>query len=109
MTMMILNLLVLLAFASVFYLLVRTGWSAEIVHGAHVVRTSDGSQPPARALAKGEAKDPVCGMPVVSDEGWAHVFEGRTYRFCSKSCRMRFESAPLDFIPAVSNGEGAAT
>jgi len=43
-------------------------------------------------------RDPVCGMEV-EDTGSAPqaVHEGRTYYFCSESCRDRFEASPTDF------------
>ncbi len=44
------------------------------------------------------ARDPVCGMEVEDTEGaFRVVHEGRTYLFCSESCRKRFEESPQDF------------
>jgi Cu+-exporting ATPase len=41
------------------------------------------------------ATDPVCGMTVVI-EGAQHVseYEGTTYYFCGKGCRLEFEDDP---------------
>jgi Cu+-exporting ATPase len=39
--------------------------------------------------------DPVCGMEVDEAEAPATTeFEGRTYYFCSESCRDEFEASP---------------
>jgi Cu+-exporting ATPase len=41
------------------------------------------------------AIDPVCGMSVVI-EGASHVseYQGMTYYFCGKGCRLEFEDDP---------------
>jgi len=41
------------------------------------------------------AIDPVCGMEVVT-EGAQHVseYQGDTYYFCGKGCRLEFEDDP---------------
>jgi trehalose synthase len=51
--------------------------------------------PLAAPPADGTARDPVCGM-AVSDEAAAPAAEhrGRTHRFCSERCRLRFLDAP---------------
>ncbi len=35
--------------------------------------------------------DPVCGRPVVDDDGPSVEYKRRTYHFCSDRCRARFE------------------
>ena len=43
-------------------------------------------------------RDPVCGMEVKDiPEAPRAVHEGRTYVFCSESCRERFEESPGSF------------
>lgn len=44
-------------------------------------------------------KDPVCGMEI-SRTGAADetVHHGKTYYFCSRSCRIAFEEAPKKYI-----------
>jgi Cu+-exporting ATPase len=44
---------------------------------------------------EGAATDPVCGMTVVI-EGAQHVseYQGVTYYFCGKGCRLEFEDDP---------------
>lgn len=43
-------------------------------------------------------RDPVCGMVLdpSGDISWIHG--GRTYYFCSMSCRGRFRASPQQFI-----------
>ena len=44
-------------------------------------------------------KDPVCGMMV--DEKTAAAiasYEGRTYYFCSASCKSKFEKEPRKYV-----------
>lgn len=46
------------------------------------------------------AKDPVCGMEV--EEGKAAgtaIHEGKTYYFCSTSCKAAFEKSPGKYAP----------
>ena len=52
-----------------------------------------GSPPPAFAI------DPVCGMSVAID-GAQHVseYQGVTYYFCGKGCRLDFEDEPERFL-----------
>jgi Cu2+-exporting ATPase len=41
-----------------------------------------------------DAVDPVCGMPVPVDSGYAEVYDGRLLRFCSRRCLDTFDSEP---------------
>ena len=78
----------LLLFAALFYLMMRFGCGAHMVHG-HGKRARQGT-------GSGEvsvpAKDPVCGMEVQPGEGYAKMYEGRQYRFCSRRCLDQFEA-----------------
>lgn len=49
-------------------------------------------------LRRAPARDPVCGMALdpSGDISWIHG--GRTYYFCSMSCRGRFRASPQQFI-----------
>lgn len=56
---------------------------------------------------EGIALDPVCGMTVVID-GAQHVseYQGTTYYFCGKGCRLEFEDDPErilspDYTPSM--------
>lgn len=41
------------------------------------------------------AKDPVCGMDIEPSHAAAKTeYQGKTYYFCSQSCRERFSTNP---------------
>ena len=50
------------------------------------------------------AKDPVCGMDVVPGQapGGSAEHGGRTYWFCSKSCREKFVADPKRYVNAAA-------
>jgi P-type Cu+ transporter len=51
-------------------------------------------------------KDPVCGMSVDPQKSTAaSVFRGKTYHFCSASCRDKFEQAPGKYLGGAGQGE----
>ncbi len=65
------------------------GCSHAATHGAGSQNRADDS----------ETKDPVCGMSVEPHKAAAQVFhEGRTYFFCSLSCRERFAKDASRFL-----------
>ena len=79
-----------LMFAAFFYLMMRYGCGAHMVHGGpggHAGHSSAGHEGHA-------AQDPVCGMNVAPGEGYSKMVEGREYRFCSKNCLDQFEREP---------------
>ena len=47
------------------------------------------AEPPALDL-----HDPVCGMAVQSDSQYIQSYDGRTYRFCSQKCQLKFAAEP---------------
>ncbi|MDK2992663.1 MAG: hypothetical protein PWP48_1896 [Clostridiales bacterium] len=50
------------------------------------------------------AKDPVCGMMVNEKKAAAtSVYNGVTYYFCSKHCKMEFDENPTKYIDASDN------
>jgi len=60
--------------------------------------------------APGQYRDPVCGMRT-DDSVPSLTRDGRTYHFCSKSCKRAFEASPARFSrdqPQVSVGESPA-
>lgn len=57
-------LLSFLVFAAFFYLMMRFGCGAHMVHGNHGGHGHEGHQ----GADKGSAKDPVCGMPFESGQ-----------------------------------------
>ena len=51
-------------------------------------------------------KDPVCGM-TVNPAAARHIeYAGKTYYFCSASCETKFQSAPDQYIGAISAPAG---
>jgi YHS domain-containing protein len=44
------------------------------------------------------AKDPVCGMEVETSTDLKFEYEGETYYFCSRGCKLDFEDDPEKFL-----------
>lgn len=89
----------LLLWGGLFYLMMRFGCGAHMMggHGHHGGHGKDGGS--------GE-KDPVCGMVVAPDKAaGASVHAGRTYYFCSTSCRDKFEKEPAKYAAAPARDE----
>lgn len=78
------GLLSFLLFAAFFYLMMRFGCGAHMIHG---------HQQTAEALV-----DPVCGMKIEPGEGYGKYHAGRLYRFCTRSCLDKFESDPDRYL-----------
>ena len=54
-------------------------------------------------------QDPVCGMTIDSDTAKARVeVEGRTYYFCSASCREAFEADPERYVGGAAQSAAGA-
>jgi YHS domain-containing protein len=87
------GLLWLLGFGLLFYVMMRYGCGAHMVHGRH----GGGHE----GHGGGDDKDPVCGMQVSADSGYTKMHEGRRYAFCSKSCLEKFEADPAKYIVAA--------
>jgi YHS domain-containing protein len=51
-------------------------------------------------------KDPVCGMEIDKRAQRMSTFNGRTYYFCSDSCKKRFDEAPGMFAKDLDAGHG---
>jgi YHS domain-containing protein len=81
-----------LVWGGLFFVMMRYGC------GAHIGGHRHGS-PAKRESGSGEtARDPVCGMSVDPPRAAAAaVHGGKTYYFCSVSCREKFEQAPQTF------------
>ena len=82
------GLLSLLVFAGLFYLMMRFGCGAHMIHG------HGGGQ----HQSTDNHKDPVCGMDVDPSEGYGKVHKGALYRFCSRSCLDKFENDPDQYL-----------
>ena len=86
------GLLWLLAFAAFFYLMMRYGCGAYMVHGGHHADDAAGG------------KDPVCGMQVGPDSGYTKAHAGARYWFCSRSCLEKFEAEPAKYAAGPAPG-----
>jgi YHS domain-containing protein len=89
------GLLPLLIYAAFFYLMMRFGCGAHMVHGhgGHGQAGHDGE-----SSTGGAAKDPVCGMTVEAGQGYSKNHEGRTLHFCSKKCLDKFDAEPQRYL-----------
>jgi len=74
--------------------------------GSHIGGHGHGGHGKSEEPAGGATKDPVCGMTVDPQKSTnASVYRGKTYHFCSASCRDKFEQAPEKYIGASTHGE----
>jgi YHS domain-containing protein len=87
------GLLSLLVFAAFFYLMMRFGCGAHMVHG-HGGQQGD-------TPAEGNRRDPVCGMDVGSGEGYSKMHQGRRYRFCGRQCLDQFDADPQRYVASA--------
>jgi len=80
------RLLSFLVFAVLFYVMMRYGCGAHMVHGhgGHQHERQD----------EGSAKDPVCGMSVEPGQGYSEQYQGKVLHFCSKQCLDKFDAEP---------------
>ncbi len=48
-----------------------------------------------------QVKDPVCGMMIEDGDAVAtSEYEGKTYHFCSKDCKIEFDENPESYADA---------
>lgn len=76
------GLLSFLMVAALFYLMMRFGCGAHRVHGGHITKSID----------------PVCGMEVPHDKGYSLMYQGAEFRFCSRSCLLKFDDHPDRYL-----------
>ena len=76
-----------LLFAVFFYLMMRFGCGAHMVHGHHDTGHADAPN----------HVDPVCGERVPQNEGYGKMHHDRLYRFCSRECLDAFDADPDRF------------
>jgi len=95
------GLLSLLLFAGLFYIMMRFGCGAHMIHGHQ--GGHHGS--PRQDQPQASATDPVCGMSVAHDQGYTKMHGGKGYRFCSKQCLERFEAEPGRYLEATKSKE----
>ena len=91
------GLLSLLLFGVLFFVMMRFGCGAHIMHGGH---GSHGERAGGTG-SQAAGKDPVCGMDVAADKGYSVSWGGATYRFCSRDCLDKFEASPATFTAAA--------
>ena len=91
----------LLLWGGLFYVMMRYGCGAHMMGGhGHGKHGGQGDM-----TAAGDGKDPVCGMTVgAQSAAAASVRGGKTYYFCSTSCRDKFEQAPEKYTGASAQG-----
>lgn len=81
----------LLLFAVFFYVMMRFGCGAHMIHGGH---NGHGQH----TATGGDNTDPVCGMQVSVDSGYTKVHQGTQYRFCSRNCLDKFDADPQQYL-----------
>ena len=85
-------------FAAALFLMVRFGCGRHMMGyaGSHAHAGAHGGGG-ASPLAAGKHVDPVCGMTVDRSSASSAVFQGKTYYFCSDSCRKKFAASPAAY------------
>lgn len=73
-----------LFFAGFFYLMMRFGCGAHMMHGKHGTTNAG----PSNHI------DPVCGKDVPPNEGYGKMHADELYRFCSRECLDAFDAEP---------------
>jgi YHS domain-containing protein len=94
-------------FAAALFLMVRFGCGRHMMGHAHShahagAHGGGGPSP----LAINEDVDPVCGMTVDRSSASTATFQGKTYHFCSDSCRRKFEASPAAYTAKVVSSSG---
>ena len=106
------GLLTLLLFAVLFFVMMRFGCGAHMMHG-HGHGHSGSRQQDKHDDRPQEQVDPVCGMAVDVDQGYGKMHEGTLYRFCSRDCLDKFEASPEQYVTThlthEHHHEGGAT
>jgi YHS domain-containing protein len=93
------GILWLLVFGAFFYLMMRYGCGAHMVHGGHRGHGGQGgdtAHSEHRASGAG-VTDPMCGMEVAPGSGYSKMLDGREYRFCSRKCLDQFDAQPAQY------------
>ena len=87
------GLIWLLVIGVLFFLMMRGGCGSHAGHGGHHA----GDEGRAQEKPTGGV-DPVCGMRVASDGGYAKIYRGVQYRFCSRDCLDKFDASPDQYL-----------
>ncbi|MFQ5432274.1 MAG: YHS domain-containing protein [Nitrospinota bacterium] len=92
------GLLTFILFGAFFYLMMRFGCGAHMVHGDHGHANGDKSHDHQHADSVSKNSDPVCGMEVEDYKGYGKMYEGALYRFCSRKCLDKFDADPNSYL-----------
>jgi YHS domain-containing protein len=84
------GLLSLLLIALFFYVMMRLGCGAHMIHGVHEGHQHHDDQV--------NHIDPVCKMEVDPKQGYGKMHKEHLYRFCSKDCLEKFDNDPVRYI-----------
>jgi len=79
-----------LVFGVFFYLMMRLGCGAHMVHGSHGEHGEHATG--------SKHVDPVCDMDVDPNQGYGKMYEGHLYRFCSRNCLDKFDADPSSYV-----------
>ena len=87
------GLLSMLLFAGLFFVMMRYGCGAHMMHGHHGSHEHNKQN-------KDQQKyiDPVCGVEVDVEQGYGKMHDGNLYRFCSRDCLDKFEAGPERYL-----------
>lgn len=102
------GLVSLLLFGALFFVMMRFGCGSHVGHGGHVTHRDNKNDQTGTSRAHhvlDAGVDPVCGMNVAPDIGYASVYQTQTVRFCSRDCLDKFESQPLRYLGARAMNE----
>ncbi len=93
------GLIWLLVFGAFFYFMMRFGCGSHMVHGGHGGHGNgehEGHE--GHSMGPGSVSDPVCGMEVDPGKGYSEMYQGREYRFCSRTCLDKFDADPTRYL-----------
>ena len=96
------SLMSILIWGGLIFFMMRFGCGAHMMggHGHH------GGHGDAGETTDKEIKDPVCGMTVDRQKSsYASAYRGKTYHFCSTSCRDKFEQGAEKYAGGAAQGE----
>ena len=96
------GLLTLLLFAGLFFVMMKFGCGAHMMHGhsGHKKDKRSGSE---------THTDPVCGKSVPPIQGYGKMQEGHLYRFCSRECLDIFDANSNQYVnnaPRITSEHG---
>jgi len=81
-----------LLLAVLFFLMMRYGCGAHMMHGHGGHDHSHGDNKDTKHI------DPVCDMEVETEQGYGKMYQGALYRFCSKNCLDKFDADPERYL-----------